>query len=159
MCHEGVDKVKNRIQQRLEWPGLNKACVKIGFLHVCHVSKRRTTRRLRFSLLTIESSEFNDALQNDHQKISMTATGYNQVLVMVDQIRSGSPLLDSISSDPFKIVWIARHLCPITFQSDKEKAFIGDLRMSLRRGRKWRKPTRPLITRRRMTWSRGKIAH
>ena len=36
-------------------------------------------------LQSIESSEFNGVVQIDHQKIHcMTATGYNQVLVMID---------------------------------------------------------------------------
>ena len=32
----------------------------------------------------VESSGFNEVVQIDHQKICMTATGYNQVLVMID---------------------------------------------------------------------------
>ena len=42
-------------------------------------------RKLRFPLQSIESSEFNEVVQIDHQKICMTDSGYNQVLVMIDQ--------------------------------------------------------------------------
>ena len=36
---------------------------------------------MRFPLQSIESSEFNEVVQIDHQKICMTDSGYNQVLV------------------------------------------------------------------------------
>ena len=42
-------------------------------------------RKLRFPLHSIESSEFNEVVQIDHQKICMTDSGSIQVLVMIDQ--------------------------------------------------------------------------
>ena len=39
-------------------------------------------------LQSIESSEFNEVVQIDHQKICMTDSGYNQVLVMIDHFTS-----------------------------------------------------------------------
>ena len=52
------------------------------------------------------------------------------------EICRGSPLHDSISgrnsiSDHLINVWIARHGCPVTFQSDNSKAFVGDLTKDL----------------------------
>ena len=35
--------------------------------------------------------------------------------------------------DQLRNVWIARHGCPITFQSDDGKAFVGDLTKELRK--------------------------
>ena len=71
MGHQGIDKVYQRILKRFEWPGMKKACEK-------------DPRKLRFPLQSIESSEFNEVVQIDHQKICMTDSGYNQVLVMID---------------------------------------------------------------------------
>ena len=48
------------------------------------VSTGEVPMKLRFPLQSIESSGFNEVVQFDHQKICMTATGYNQVLVMID---------------------------------------------------------------------------
>ena len=83
MGHQGVDKVFNRIQKRLEWPGLKKAGENwTATCFLCQQAKDR--RKLRFPLQSIESSGFNEVVQIDHQKICMTATSYNQVLVMID---------------------------------------------------------------------------
>ena len=79
--HQGVDKVYNRIQKRFEWPGLKKACEK--WISACLSSlQAKSPRKLRFPLQSIESSGFNEVVQIDHQKICMTATEYNQGLVM-----------------------------------------------------------------------------
>ena len=40
--------------------------------------------KLRIPLQSIEASEFSEVVQIDHQKICMTASGYYQVLVMID---------------------------------------------------------------------------
>ena len=42
------------------------------------------SQEAKVPLQSIESSGFNEVVQIDHQKICMTATGYNQVLVMID---------------------------------------------------------------------------
>ena len=76
MGHQGVDKLYNRVQKRLEWPGLKKACEK--WIAACLSSQQaKDPRKLRFHLQSKESSGFNEVVQIDHQKISMTATGYN----------------------------------------------------------------------------------
>ena len=83
MGHQGVDKVYNRIQKRFEWPGLKKACE--NWTSAClSCQQAKDPRKLRFPLQSIESSGFNEVVQIDHQMICMTATGYNQVLVMID---------------------------------------------------------------------------
>ena len=134
MGHQGVDKVYNRIQKRFEWPGLKKACEKwIAACLSCQQAK--DPRKLRFPLQSIESSGFNEVVQIDHQKICMT--GYNQVLVMIDQFTKyaeAAPCMTASAEetcDHLINVWIARHGCPITFQSDNGKAFVGDLKKEL----------------------------
>ena len=136
MGHQGVDKVYNRIQKRFEWPGLKKACEKwIAACLSCQQAK--DPRKLRFPLQSIESSGFNEVVQIDHQKICMTATGYNQVLVMIDHFTKyaeAAPCMTASAEetcDHLINVWIARHGCPITFQSDNGKAFVGDLTKEL----------------------------
>ena len=136
MGHQGVDKVYNRIQKRFEWPGLKKACEKwIAPCLSCQQAK--DPRKLRFPLQSIGSSGFNEVVQIDHQKICMTATGYNQVLVMIDHFTKyaeAAPCMTASAEetcDHLINVWIARHGCPITFQSDNGKAFVGDLTKEL----------------------------
>ena len=132
MGHQGVDKVYNRIQKRFEWPGLKKACEKwIAACLPCQQAK--DPRKLRFPLQSIESSGFNEVVQIDHQKTCMTAMGYNQVLVMIDHFTKyaeAAPCMTASAEetcDHLINVWIARHGCPITFQSDNGKAFVGPL--------------------------------
>ena len=82
-------------------------------------------------------TQFNEVVQIDHQKISMTATGYNQVLVMIDHFTKyaeAAPCMTSSAEetcDHLINLGIARHGCPITFQSDNGKAFVGDLTKEL----------------------------
>ena len=83
MGHQGFDKVYQRILKRFEWPGMKKACEK--WVTACLSCQQvKDPRKLRFPLQSIESSEFNEVVQIDHQKICMTDNGYNQVLVMID---------------------------------------------------------------------------
>ena len=136
MGHQGVDKVYNRIQKQFEWPGLKKACEK--WIAACLSRQQaKDPRKLRFPLQSIESSGFNEVVQIDHQKICMTATGYNQVLVMIDHFTKyaeAAPCMTALAEETCDLlinVWIARHGCPITFQSDNGKAFVGDLTKEL----------------------------
>ena len=78
-----MDKVYNRIQKRFEWPCLKSADEK--WISVClSCEQAKYPRKLGFPLQSIKSSEFNEVVQINHQKICMTATGYNQVLVRID---------------------------------------------------------------------------
>ena len=136
MGHQGVDKVYSRIQERFKRPGLKKACEKwISACLPCQQAK--DPRKLRFPLQSIESSGFNEVVQIDHQKICMTATGCNQVLVMIDHFKKyaeAAPWMTALVQelcDHLISVWIARHGCPITIQSDNGKAFVGDLTKEL----------------------------
>ena len=67
----------------------------------------------------------------------MTATGYNQVLVMIDHFTNyaeSAPCMSALADETCNHsinVWIARHGCPITFQSDNDKGFVGDLTKEL----------------------------
>ena len=136
MGHQGVNKMYNRIQKRLEWPVLKNACEK--WISAClSCQQAKDSRKLSFPLQSIETSGFNEVVQIDHQKICVTATSYNQVLVMIDHITKyvEAALCMTASAeetcDHLINVWIARHSCPITFQSDNGKAFVGDLTKEL----------------------------
>ena len=132
MGHQGFDKVYQRILKRFEWPGMKKACEK--WVTACLSCQQvKDPRKLRFSLQSIESSEFNEVVQIDHQKICMTDSGYNQVLVMIDHFTKYAEAVPCITAsaeetcDHLINTWIARHGCPMTFQSDNGTAFVGEL--------------------------------
>ena len=65
------------------------------------------------------------------------ATGYNQVLVMIDHFTKYAEATHCMiasaeeTCDHLINVWIARHDCPITFQSDTDKEIVGDLTKEL----------------------------
>ena len=62
---------------------MKKACEK--WVTAClSFQQVKDPRKLRFPLQSIESSEFNEVVRIDHQKICMTDNGCNQVLVMID---------------------------------------------------------------------------
>ena len=138
MGHQGIDKVYQRILKRFEWPGMKKACEK--WVTACLSCQQvKDPRKLRFPLQSIESSEFNEVVQIDHQKICMTDTGYNQVLVMIDHFTKYAEAVPCITAsaeetcDHLINTWIARHGCPMTFQSDNGTAFVGELTKELMR--------------------------
>ena len=68
MNHQGIDKVYQKILKRLEWPEMKKACEK--WITACLSCQQvKDPRKLRFPSQSIESSEFNEVVQFDHQKI------------------------------------------------------------------------------------------
>ena len=101
------------------------------------VQQAKDPRKLRFPVQPIESSGFSEAVQIDHQKIYMTAIGYNQVLVIIDHFTKyaeSAPCMTASAEETCDHLinkWIARHGCPITLQSDKDKVFMGDLTQDL----------------------------
>ena len=94
---------------------------------------------MRFPSQFIESSEFNEVVQIDHQKICMTDSGYNQVLVMIDHFTKYIESVPCITTsaeetcDHSTNTWIARSGCPMTFQLDNGTAFVGELTKELMR--------------------------
>ena len=138
MGHQGIDKVYQRILKRFEWPGMKKACEK-GVTACLSCQQVKDPRKLRFPLQSIESSEFNEVVHIDHQKICMTDSGYNQVLVMIDHFTKYAEAVPCITAsaeetcDHLINTWIARHGCPMTFQSDNGTAFVGELTKDLMR--------------------------
>ena len=136
MGHQGTDKIHQGILKRFECPGMKKACEKL--VTACLSCKQvKDPRKLRFPLQSIESSEFNEVVQIDQQKKSMTDSGYNQVLVMIDHFTKYADAVPCITAsaeetcDHLINTWIARHGCPMTFQSDDGTAFIGELTKEL----------------------------
>ena len=76
MGHQGIDEVYQSFLKRFEWPGMKKACEK--WVTAClSCQQAKDPRKLRFPQQSIESSEFNEVVQIDHQKICMTDSGYN----------------------------------------------------------------------------------
>ena len=83
MAHQGIDKVQQRILHSFDWPGLRKACER--WVNACLACLQvKDPRKMKFPLKSVESSEFNEVVQIDHQKICMTESGYNQILVIID---------------------------------------------------------------------------
>ena len=142
MGHQGIDKVYQRSLSKcfhpFEWPGRKKACEK--WVTACLSCQQvKDPRKLRLPLKSIESSEFNEVVQIDHQKICMTDSGYNQVLVMINHFTKYAEAVPCITlsaeetCDHLINTWIARHGCPMTFQSDNGTAFVGELTKELMR--------------------------
>ena len=138
MGHQGIDKVYQRILKRFEWPGMKKAREK--WVTACLSCQQvKDPRKLQFPLQSIESSEFNEVVQIDHQTICMTDSGYNQILVMIDHFTKYAEAVPCITAsaeetcDHLINTWIARYGCPMTFQSDNGTAFVGKLTKELMR--------------------------
>ena len=74
MGHQGLAKVQHKIPHRFDWPVLTKACERwvnasLSCLQV------EDPRKMKFPRKSVESSEFNEVVQIDHQKICMTESG------------------------------------------------------------------------------------
>ena len=69
----------------------------------------------------------------------MTDSGYNQVLVMIDHFTKYAEAVPCTAAsveetcDQLINTWIARHGCPMTFQSKNGTAFVGELTKELMR--------------------------
>ena len=94
-------------------------------------------KKMKFPLKSVVSSEINEVVQRDHQKIYMTESGYNQILVIIGHF---TKLAESVpcqtasaeeTCDHLITHWISRYGCPMIFQSDNGKAFVGDLTKEL----------------------------
>ena len=132
MGNQGIDKVQQRILHRFDWPGLSKACD--GWVNAYLACLQvKDPRKMKFPLKSVENSKFNEVVQIDHQKICMTESGYNQTLVIIDhftKLAEAVPCQTASAEetcDHLITHWISRYGCPMTFQSDNGKAFVGDL--------------------------------
>ena len=65
--------IQDQIQACERWVNACLACLQV-----------KDPRKMKFSLNSVESSEFNEVVQLHHQKICMTESGYNQILVIID---------------------------------------------------------------------------
>ena len=96
-------------------------------------------RKMKFPHKSVESSQFNEVVQIDHQKICMTDSGYNQILVIIDhftKLAEAEPCQTASAEETYDHLithWISRFGCPVTFQSGNGKAFVGDLTKELMR--------------------------
>ena len=136
MGHQGIEKVQQRMIHRIDWPALRKTCER--WMNACLACLQVTDpRKMKFPLKSVESSECNEVVQIDHQKICMTESGYNQILVIIDhftKLAEAVPCQTASAEetcDHLITHWISRYGCPMTFQSDNGKAFVGDLTKEL----------------------------
>ena len=136
MGHHGIDKVQQTILHRFDWPGLRKACER--WVNACLACLQvKDPRKMKFPLNSVESSKFTEVVQIDHQKICMTESGYNQLLVIIDhftKLAEAVPCQTASAEetcDHLITHWISRNGCFMTFQSDNGKAFVGDLTKKL----------------------------
>ena len=121
MGHQGIDKVQQRILHRFDWPGIRKACER--WVNACLACLQvKDPRKMKFPLKSVESSEFNEMVQIDHQKICMTESGYKQILVIIDhftKLAEAVPCQTASAEetcDHLITHWISRYGCPMTFQ-------------------------------------------
>ena len=78
----------------------------------------------------VESSEINELVQINHQKICPTESRFYKILVIINHFTKLAEALpcQTVSAEEFAIThWISRYGCSIIFQSDIGKAFAGDL--------------------------------
>ena len=74
---------------------------------------------MKLPLKSVESSEFNEVVQIDHQKICMTDSGY--ILLITDhftKLAEAVPCQTSSAEetcDHLITYWISRYGCPMTF--------------------------------------------
>ena len=134
MGHQGIDKVQQRILHRFDWPGLRKACER--WVNACLACLQvKDPRKMKFPLKSVKSSAFNEVVQIDLQKFCMTESGYNQIIIdHFTKLAEAVPCQTSSAEetcDHLITHWISRYGCPMTFQSDNGKAFVGNLTKEL----------------------------
>ena len=115
--------MQQRILHRFDWPGLRKVCERwVKAFSTCLQVK--DPRKMKFPLKSVESAKFNQIVQIDHQKIFMTDSGYNQVLVITDhftKLAEAVPCQTTSAEETCDLLithWISRYGGPMTFQSD-----------------------------------------
>ena len=88
---------------------------------------------MKITFKSVESSEFNEVVQIDHQKICMTDSGYNQILVIIEHFTKLAEVVPCQTAsaeetcDHLIAHCISRYCWPMTTQSDNGKAFVGNL--------------------------------
>ena len=138
MSHQGTEKVYQRILKRFEWPRLKKTCEK--WVTAC-LSCQEVKDPRNCDFPCSRSSHLNSMrwCRLTTRKKSMTDSGYTQVLAMRDHFTKYAEAVPCITAsaqetyDHLINTWIARHGCPMTFQSDNGAAFVGELTKELMR--------------------------
>ena len=89
----------------------------------CHYEK--DPRKLKIPLQSTESTEFSEKWQIDHQKICMTESGSNKVLVMIDYFTKCAKA--SAEEGCYLLInsWKTRHGSPMTSQLVNSTTFVG----------------------------------
>ena len=87
---------------------------------------------MQFRLHSIMSSDFIGVVEIDQQKICMTDSSYNHVPLMMDHLKKYAEAVTCLTASAKETcdwlinTWIARHGCPMTFQSDYGIVFVGE---------------------------------
>ena len=136
MGHQGIDKRQQRILHIFDWPGLRKACERwVNACLACLLVKDQ--RKMKFTLKSVESSEFNEVGQIDHQKVCVTESVCNQIMVIRDHFTKLAEAVPCQTASAEEICdhlithWTSRYGFPMTFQSHNRKTFMGDLTKEL----------------------------
>ena len=92
------------------------------------------SKKADFSLQAFESLKIKEVVQIDHQKkISMSDSGYIQVLGMMDHFTKNAEAVPCITAaageNCYNLIdsWTARHGCVATFQWDNATFFVSEL--------------------------------
>ena len=125
MGHQGIDKLYQRTLKWFEKPEMKKACEK--WVAACLSCQRvKILRKLNLPLKSTESSDFNEVVQVDRQKICMIDSGYNQVLLMIVHIIKKVEAVPCMTASAEEAcnhlikTLIARHRCPVIYTQTME---------------------------------------
>ena len=137
--HQAVGKVLARIQERHTWPGIKRDIVN----HIKHCLTCQQTKHPAgnpcYPLQSINSSNFNDLVQFDHQKLCKTTSGNNGLLVIIGHFTKFAEAIPCAHDEydaqtTAKIIlnkWFARHGTPARMQSDNATNFTAEIAQEL----------------------------
>ena len=134
--HQGVGNVLARIQEhRHTWPGIKRDVVNhIKQCLTCQQAKHPTGNP-RYSLQSINSSNFNDLVQFDPLNLCETESGNTGLLVIIDHFTKFAEAVPCAFDDydaqtTAKIIlnnWFARHGTPTRMLSDNATNFTAEV--------------------------------
>ena len=130
---------------------------------IINMSASERPEKMKFPLKTVESSEFNEVVQVDYQNVCMTHSGYNQIMVIIDhftKLAEAVPCQTASADetcDHLTTYLISRYGCPMTFQSNNGKAFVGDLTKELMKRSHNAQSLSTTYHHRRIDWRKGRI--
>lgn len=133
--HQGVRRTRNRIQELYFWPGMEEFIRK--YVRSCMTCQRNSQRNQvlpRFlHPLEVPTDRFR-SISIDFAKISPSATGYNQLMIIVDRLTKFVRLIPCKDTDDtsktarrFIKYWYSQFGLPETITSDRDTRFTSKL--------------------------------